>query len=148
MKKHRVRDKFIKELQRTPIIQVACDKMGISRQTYYRWYNEDSDFMDKVNLSISQGEGVVNDVAKSNILRGIQNGDKKDSKFWLTHRDHDFRKPFKIIHEKDDPPLFNKEDVLAMKKFREDWTQDKGCTYDENNRPIDHFGNPYKSKNE
>lgn len=37
MKKHRVRDKLINELKNIPIVEIACEKLNISRQTYYRW---------------------------------------------------------------------------------------------------------------
>lgn len=124
MKKRRVRDKFIKELQNTPIVQVACDKLNISRQTYYRWRIEDKDFENEAEIALSRGSERVSDVAESNILRGIQNGDKKDSKFWLTHRHRKYMKPFERKFRRDEAPLFGKNDLEAMKKFEADWFGD------------------------
>lgn len=124
MKKRRVRDKFIIELQKTPIVQVACDKLNISRQTYYRWRIEDKDFEHEAEIALSRGSERVSDVAESNILRGIQNGDKKDSKFWLTHRHRKYMKPFERRFKRDEPSLFGKDDLEAVKKFEAEWFGD------------------------
>ena len=41
MKKDKVKDAFLEQLRKVPIIQVACEKVGISRNSVYRWKNED-----------------------------------------------------------------------------------------------------------
>ncbi len=93
MKKNQVQPKFIKELAKTPIVSVACEKVGISRQTAYRWMKEDEKFLEKVKEAMKEGVSLVNDVAESNILKGIKQGDKGDTKYWLSHRHESFRKP-------------------------------------------------------
>ncbi len=94
MKKRRVRDKFIEELRNTGIVQIACDKIGISRQTYYRWLKEDVDFRLSAGEAISQGEDLVNDFAESNVLRGIQNQSESYTKYWLSVRHPKFNKKY------------------------------------------------------
>jgi hypothetical protein len=95
MKKSQVKPSLVKELEKTPIISVACEKVGISRQTAYRWMKEDESFLYKVQEAMKHGVGLVNDVAESNILRGIKQGDKGDTKYWLSHRHEAFNKPFR-----------------------------------------------------
>jgi len=95
MKKTQSKPKLLKELEKTPIISVACEKVGVSRQTAYRWMKEDKVFLDKISDAMKHGVGLVNDVAESNILRGIKQGDKGDTKYWLSHRHEAFKKPFR-----------------------------------------------------
>lgn len=96
MKKTKVLwSKILEELERTPIIQVVCEKFGISRQTFYRWMNESEDSFNDVNKALGFGVGLVNDVAESNVLTGIKNKDAAYTKYWLSHRHEAYKKPFR-----------------------------------------------------
>ena len=35
------------------IVTFACEKVGLSRQTFYRWYREDAEFKDVPMLSMN-----------------------------------------------------------------------------------------------
>ena len=35
---------IIKQLKKTPIVQLACEKTGVGRATYYRWRKVDKRF--------------------------------------------------------------------------------------------------------
>lgn len=103
MKKTRaLLDKLIEELEKTPLIQIACDKVNISRNTFYRWMKEDKEFLSRVNEAMSLGTGLVSDVALSNVLEGIKRKDAMYTKYWLSHKHPDFRKPFIHRVEADD----------------------------------------------
>ncbi len=102
MKKQRVQNKLIEELERTPIVQIACDKVDISRNTFYRWMKEDVKFLERVNESLSLGTGLVNDVALSNVLSGIKSKDVKYTMYWLNRKHPDFRQPFVFKTDADD----------------------------------------------
>jgi hypothetical protein len=96
MKKTKVLwSKILEELERTPVIQVVCEKFGISRQTFYRWMNESEDSFNDVNKALGFGVGLVNDVAESNVLTGIKNKDPGYTKYWLSHRHEAYKKPFR-----------------------------------------------------
>lgn len=92
-------DKLIEEVEKTPLIQIACDKVGISRNTFYRWMKEDEEFLSRVNEAMSLGTGLVSDVALSNVLEGIKRKDSMYTKYWLSHKHPDFRRPF--VHRVD-----------------------------------------------
>lgn len=94
MKKHKVKKQFIEELERTPIIQVACDRVGISRNTFYRWMKEDVEFAFEVNEALDSGIDFVNDHAEGNVLNGIKKGDAGYTKYWLSSRHEAYRRPF------------------------------------------------------
>jgi hypothetical protein len=87
-------NKLVEELERTPLIQTACEKIGITRNTFYRWVKEDEELFKRVNEALSLGTGLVNDVAISNVLSGIKNKDPMFTKYWLDRKHPDFRKPY------------------------------------------------------
>lgn len=95
-------DKLVEEIEKTPLVQVACDKVGISRNTFYRWMKEDRNFLSRVNEAMSLGTGLVNDVALSNVLEGIKKKDVMYTKYWLSHKHPDFRRPFVFKIDSDD----------------------------------------------
>lgn len=98
-------NKLVEEIEKAPIIQVACDKFGVSRNTFYRWMKEDKEFLKRVKYAMSLGDGLVNDVALSNVLSGIKSKDVKYTMYWLNRKHPDFRKPY--VHRVDS------DDVIA-----------------------------------
>lgn len=79
------KEKFVEILELYPIIQVACTKAWISRQTYYRWYSDDEEFALKVDRAISIWKETINDLAESNIISWIKENDMKANMFWLNN---------------------------------------------------------------
>ncbi|MBP7898441.1 hypothetical protein KAZ92_00620 [Candidatus Gracilibacteria bacterium] len=111
-------DKLIEEIEKTPLIQIACDKVGISRNTFYRWMKEDRDFLSRVNEAMSLGTGLVSDVALSNVLEGIKRKDTMYTKYWLSHKHPDFRRPY--VHRVDSDDLIaHFRSVLEGVKLRQ-----------------------------
>lgn len=53
------------------IVASACKAANISRMTYYRWYNEDSDFREKAD----DVKELQKDFAESLILKKMKEGD-------------------------------------------------------------------------
>lgn len=102
MKKHKVKEKFLEALEQTPIVQAACERVGISRNTFYRWIKEDSDFRSQVDERMGMGVDLVNDYAESNVLGGIKAGDPGYTKYWLSARHGAYRRPFYIHHNDDE----------------------------------------------
>ena len=91
-KTKKIVEKFLAELERTPIVGAACEKSGLSRNTVYRWRKEDCEFAACFDYALAQGIGVVSDVAESNVLNGIKNKDAGYTKFWLSSRHPAYRK--------------------------------------------------------
>ena len=84
MKRHR-KHKLIEELKKTPIIELACNNIGISRQTYYRWLDILPNFQAEVEEAMNYGISHINDVCESKVLKKIQNDDWRAIKYWLDH---------------------------------------------------------------
>jgi hypothetical protein len=105
-------NKILEEIERTGTIQIACDKNGVSRNTFYQWIKKDKQFSERARHSIALGVGYVNDVATSNVLSAIKAKDMKATIFWLTHRHPEFRRPY--IHRIDS------DDFLAHQRAIDD----------------------------
>ncbi len=87
-------NKLLQELERTGIVEISCEKTGISRNTFYRWLKEDKEFLGRASEAMFIGTGRVSDIAASNILTGIKANDFKSTVYWLSHRHPEFKRPY------------------------------------------------------
>ncbi len=86
MKKHKFSQKFLDELKKVPIVQVACEKTGLSRNTIYRWKREDKKFAQAFDEALSDGISFVNDMSESQLLQLIKEKNFSAVRFWLNKR--------------------------------------------------------------
>lgn len=91
MKRNRNKDLVIDMLRKTPIIQIACEKVGIARATFYRWKKEDEKFSKATDEAIAEGEELINDVSESQLISLIKEKNFSAIRFWLNHRSARFR---------------------------------------------------------
>jgi len=91
MKKSRVQNSFLTELKKIPIVQVACEKQDISRNSVYRWRKEDEEFAKAMDEALAEGEKLVNDMTESQLLSLIGEKHWPAINFWLRHRHSKFR---------------------------------------------------------
>lgn len=86
MKTEKEKEKLIKQLKKTPIIQIACEKTGISRATYYRWLRRDRSFKEAAEVALEEGTELVNEMAESQLISGIRDQNMTAIIFWLKNR--------------------------------------------------------------
>lgn len=97
MKKHRTypaavsrqrqeKSLIVEQLRKTPIVQIACEKLGIARATFYRWKKEDAAFASMADEALFEGVLLMNDMAESQLLSAIREGDMTAIMFWLRCR--------------------------------------------------------------
>ena len=79
------REILLEQLKKTPIVQLACEKTGISRATYYRWRKEDPEFAALADIAIEEGSLLINDMAESQLLSAIKDKNMTAIIFWLKH---------------------------------------------------------------
>lgn len=96
MKKNRKKDEFLEQLKKIPIVQVACEKVGISRNSVYRWRNEDAEFRKEMEEALQEGEELVNDMSESQLLSMIKEKNWPAVSFWLRHRNPKFRERVEV----------------------------------------------------
>lgn len=90
-KKETTKQLFIEQIRKTPIMQAACEKVGVPRGTVYRWKKEDPEFAKALDDALSEGRSMVSDAAVSQLLTAIKAGDLGAIKFWLRHFDENFK---------------------------------------------------------
>lgn len=76
---------LLEQLSKIPIIHVACDKVNISRSTYYRWRQEDIDFEKLADTALEEGHRIINDMAESQLISLIKDKHPTGIIFWLKH---------------------------------------------------------------
>lgn len=77
MKKHRYEKRFLVELESNPNIALACKRVGLSRQSVYRWCREDADFSEKVAVAMHLGVESILDMAESKLLSNASAGNQR-----------------------------------------------------------------------
>ena len=74
---------ILEQLAKCCIIQLACERVGIGRSTYYMWLSEDKEFKELTDKAIGAGRAYLNDIAFSGLLKRIQEGNITMLIFWL-----------------------------------------------------------------
>ena len=105
MKKNKFQNQFLEELAKVPIIQVACEKCNLSRNTVYRWRKEDKTFEKKMDESLKSGVAFVNDMSESQLLTLIKEKSYSAISFWLRHRNDNYKDKIEITTKEDNEAL-------------------------------------------
>ncbi|MEQ1499867.1 MAG: hypothetical protein ABL917_00655 [Parcubacteria group bacterium] len=117
MKKNKIKDSFLEQLRKIPIVQVACEKTNISRNSIYRWRKEDPKFLEEMELALTEGEALVNDMSENQLLSLIKDRNWNAISFWLRHRNPKFREKVEatVKLENQNTPLSPEQEDLIKK---------------------------------
>ena len=66
------------------IVSTACNRSGISRSSFYKWYHEDEEFRKKVD----DIDNVKLDFVETKLFKNIENEKEKSIIFYLQHKGH------------------------------------------------------------
>ena len=66
------------------IVSTACNRTGISRSSFYKWYHEDEEFRKKVD----DIDNVKLDYVETKLFKNIENEKEKSIIFYLQHKGH------------------------------------------------------------
>jgi len=91
--------KLVEELKKTPIVQVACQRTGIGRATYYRWHKENLEFRKTADEAMAEGEGFVSDMSESQLITLIKEKNWSAIRFWLEKRNPKYASKLQIEGE-------------------------------------------------
>ncbi len=109
---------LIEQLKKTPIVQVACEKFGIGRATYYRWRKEDHDFAKESCASIQEGVELMSDMAESQLLSAIKAGNLTAIIFWLKHRHTSYKQRVEVTSKANNQELTEEEQKLLKQALK------------------------------
>ena len=93
----RTKDIFLETLKKVPIVQVSCDKVGLSRNSMYRWRKEDKEFAEEMDKAMLEGEDFINDISEGQLLNMIKEKSWPALAFWLRHRNPKFKEKVEIV---------------------------------------------------
>lgn len=79
------KEKLIEQFKKMPIIQIAVERAGISRPTYYRWLEEDPIFRDAAMAAIGDGEAFLSDKSEGQLVTLIGEKHFGAIKHYLAH---------------------------------------------------------------
>ncbi|PIR51714.1 hypothetical protein COU77_04305 [Candidatus Peregrinibacteria bacterium CG10_big_fil_rev_8_21_14_0_10_49_16] len=85
VRQRREKELLLEQMKRTPIIQIACEKIGVSRASYYRWRQADREFCKAADAALQEGVLLVNDMAESQLLSAMRDGNLGAVTYWLKH---------------------------------------------------------------
>jgi len=91
-----LKSKLLDQLKRVPIVEAACQKAGISRQTFYRWKFEDAEFAKEIEKAIEDGRMFVSDLSESQVLSLIRDKNWPAISFWLKHHHPSYKTRIQI----------------------------------------------------
>lgn len=91
------KERLLVELTKVPVVQIACQRIGIGRATYYSWRESDVEFRKLADKAISEGNFVINDLAESKLISNIQDGNNTSIIFWLKNHHGGYND--RVIHE-------------------------------------------------
>ena len=97
MKKNRVQNIFLEHLKTVPIVQVGCEKAGISRNSVYEWRKKDLKFAEDMDNAMTEGEAFINDISEAQLFTLIKEKSWPALAFWLRTRNPKFKEKVEIV---------------------------------------------------
>lgn len=86
-------------------VQMACRKVGIGRQTYYRWRDDDSTFKHRLISAKQRGREKGCDMAESALVGLIADKNFPAIKYYLEHNHPEYMQPVRYReHPREKPP--------------------------------------------
>lgn len=108
---------LIKQLKKTPIVEVACKKLGIGRATYYRWKKDDPKFAEEAEFALDEGSQLVNDMAESQLINAIKEGNMTGIIFWLKNHHKQYSPKLEVTTKNGDVPLTDEQKELIRRSL-------------------------------
>lgn len=93
MKRHKREFALLEQLRTIPNISLACEKVGLSRNTVYRWCKEDTVFKERLDEAIADGTESICDLAESKLITHINNGNLRAIQYWLDNNKKTYIRP-------------------------------------------------------
>ena len=84
-KNEKIKEAFLEQLRKTPILQIACEKLNLHRMSIYRWRKEDLVFAKAIDEALLDGQLLVNDLAESQLISAIKDRNMSAVMVWLKH---------------------------------------------------------------
>lgn len=108
---------LIEQLRKTPIIQVTCEKLGVSRATFYRWKKRDEKFAEAVELALQEGAQLINDMAESQLISAIKDGNLTGIIFWLKNHHKNYSPKLEVTTKSNEAPITEEQKEIIRQSL-------------------------------
>ena len=116
----RQRETLLEHLRKMPILQVACERAGIGRSTYYRWREEDKDFRKAADEAVTEGEALITDMSESQLITMIRDKHFQAVQLWLRQHHPKYGNRVELTGKlsMDDGPLTPEQESIVKEALR------------------------------
>jgi ACT domain-containing protein len=98
-KQDKQKELLLENLKKAPIVQLSCEKVGISRATFYRWKKDDAAFAEKAERAILNGQQLINELAESQLISAIKDKNMTAILFWLRNNHKNYKAKIELSGE-------------------------------------------------
>ncbi len=113
------KQKFLEMLEKTPVVQIACERSGVSKATFYRWREADKEFAAKVDAALTEGNSLISDIAIAQLISAIKEKNLGAIKFWLTNHHADYANELHITAEVEQELVLSPEQEALVRRALE-----------------------------
>lgn len=106
---------LLDQLRKTPIVEAACQKVGISRMTFYRWKAGSKSFAKQIDEALLEGRTYVSDLAESQLISAVKDRNIPAIMYWLRHHHPSYANTLQIKHAVEDEALTPEQAKLVRK---------------------------------
>ena len=110
--KEQRKKRVLKELERNPIVQIACLKTGVARTSFYRWRQEDRSFDQAATDAREEGYLFTCEMTESQVLKKIKEGHFPAMRFWLEKNSKHYGRTDN--DQENDNPMLGWGDLLGL----------------------------------
>ncbi len=109
---------LLEHLEKTPIVQIACEKSWVGRSTYYRWMQADKVFSRQAREALSKWVAMMNDLAESQLLKAVRDGNMTAIAFWLRSRHASYGNKLEIVDTQDKEELTKEQKAVVRRVLK------------------------------
>lgn len=115
-RQERQKNSVLEQLKKTPVVEIACKKVGIGRSTYYRWRKEDASFLEATHNALETGCSLINDMAESQLIKAIQDGNMTGIIFWLKNHHYQYTNKLEVTAKVTESEVLTEEQQAVVKR--------------------------------
>lgn len=109
---------LLEQFRKMPILQIALERAGISRATYYDWRDKDEAFRKDVDQAITDGEALITDMSESQLISLVRDKHFPAVQMWLRHHHPAYTNKLEIKHAMQDENLTPEQEALVREALR------------------------------
>ncbi len=114
-KTDKMKELVLDQLRKSPIVEAACQKAGITRTTFYRWKKDDPEFAKAIDEAIFEGGLLVNDLAENQLISAVKDRNLSAVQYWLRHHHPTYANKLQISHDSQTDELTAEQEEVVRR---------------------------------